>query len=282
MFEDIQSVLSDNYPGVNKSIFMRELYMFLGVDIDKEQIVDSRMEAKIANFKKLVIQGVPFEYISGVAHFYGRDFVVGPNVLIPRQETEIIVECIVNMRRNLSESLDVLDMCTGSGCIGLSIACELGSQVSKLVLSDIAVEATNYSMINKEKFSYQIASNTEIFIQLSDLFRNIQGDYDLIISNPPYIKARGHLKNVHDQVQKFEPPSALFIDDEKYEDFFNKLFLGVVAHLRKGGIFIMEGHEDELSTLVENFKHANSSKFTFEVLKDLTGRDRFIKATKGA
>ena len=184
------------------------------------------------------------------------------------------------MKNDFPSQLDILDLCTGSGCLGLSIACELGAQVSKVVLSDISNDAIKYALINQQKFSYQVAPNTDFIIQQSDLFQNINGQYDLIVTNPPYIKKSAHFKKVHHQVHKFEPSLALFVDDEKY-DVFNSLFTGTASFLKNGGILIMEGREDELSLLVDKFKQLDTDEFSFEVLKDLSGRDRFIKAIKG-
>ena len=103
-------------------------------------------------------------------------------------------------------------------------------------------------------------------------------DFDLIVSNPPYIKAKADRLKVHSQVEKFEPHLALFLKDEEYDSWFKEFFNEVFDKLKPGGIFWMEGHEDHLQELA---KMAQDTGFVdVKIDQDLTNRDRFLRATK--
>jgi len=268
------------YPGINLGIFIREFLTFYGEGLSENSLVDSKVEKKLNEFIQKTIDGIPFEYISGIGHFYGRDFIVGQGVLIPRQETEIIIEEVCNIKKVLPKKIKMLDLCAGSGCIGLSIACELNRQIESLILSDISETALKYLRINVEKFKYQFSSETKIEVISSDLYESIDSEFDLIVTNPPYIRKIQQVAHVHDQVIAHEPHVALFVDDTLYDKFFEKIINESRLRLRSGGFFFMEGHEFEVEKLFRKWKvlYENDS---VEIIKDLTGRDRFLKVKKG-
>jgi release factor glutamine methyltransferase len=279
VFLEHEQALKINYPGLNYQIYLREFLSFLGEGKKAEHIVDFSIEQNLIDFSKLSQKGVPFEYILEQAHFYGRDFVVGPGVLIPRQETEIMIEEVVKIKNQLPQKIDVLDLCSGSGCIGLTIACELAEQVNKLLMTDISKTALEFSELNASKLEYHSSPKTSISFVQSDLFKKITMKFHLIVSNPPYIKKRSHVNLVHEQVISFEPHEALFLDDSLYHDFFLRLYKGVRDNLHPRGTFLMEGHEHEIENLASLWRQENSDDLV-EILKDLTNRDRFIKVTK--
>ena len=276
-----QKNLQDNYPGIHENILYREFCQFIGHDISKSQLIDSNLQEKITTFCERALIGEPFAYISNSGHFYGRDFYVNPSVLIPRQETEVLVEEAINLSKNFSASeIDVLDLATGSGVIGLTISCELKSRVSSLTLSDICPNALNVAGTNACKFEYDLGAKTKLNLIQSDLLKEVSGEFHLIVSNPPYIKEKAQRNRVHQQVLDHEPALALFIKDSEYNHFFEKLFLEVRDRLKSSGIFLMEGHEDELESLADLWRSHFSADIV-EVLKDLTGRVRFLKVQKG-
>ncbi len=290
MFEKIREVVEQHYqqdkesleqcyPGLNKTIYLREALSFIGSKADEHQIIDSLSEYKLKQFFELSADGVPFEYISGMGHFYGRDFIVGPGVLIPRQETEIIIEEVLLAKSRFTSTMKVLDLCTGSGCLGLTVACELREIVSDLYLTDICEEALRYAAKNCAKFEFQLSPMTKIKLVKSNLLDSVDDKFDLIVSNPPYIKRKEHHSRVHGQVTRFEPDMALFVDDDEYDKFFDRLFRGVSEVLRDGGLFIMEGHEDEIKPLANKWK-ASFPKDEVKVIQDLSSRDRFIRVIK--
>ena len=290
MFEKIREVVDQHYrqhkksleqcyPGLNKTIYLREVLSFIGSKTDENQIIDSSSEYKLKQFFELSGDGVPFEYISGMGHFYGRDFIVGPGVLIPRQETEIIIEEVLLIKNRFTSKIKVLDLCTGSGCLGLTLACQLRELVSDLYLTDISEEALEYATKNCAKFEFQLSSMTRLSVLKSDLLDSVDEKFELIVSNPPYIKRKEHLSRVHGQVTRFEPDMALFVDDDEYDKFFNRLFRGVSEVLLIGGLFFMEGHEDEIKFLANKWK-ASFPKDEVKVIQDLSSRDRFIRVIK--
>lgn len=274
-----QELLESFYPGINPKILIREFLTFNAGNKNENFLVDSFTENKINAFMALCLKGIPLEYITGIGHFYGRDFIVAKGVLIPRQETEIIIEEVNKIKNDLPEKITVLDLCAGSGCIGISLACELSTKVKKLILSDVSDDALNFIKINKQKFEYQYSQSTEIEIVKSDLFQNIHSMFDLIVTNPPYIKRHEQFSLVHEQVIKNEPHLALFIEDSEYDKFFDGLMSSARKSLKTKGYFFMEGHELELEKILQKWK-INFSNDDVSIIQDLSGRDRFLKVRK--
>ena len=278
LFFKHQENLKKNYPGINKEIFRQELQSYIGEVVSSNHLVNSIIQTKINTFEEIVLRGVPFQHILGMAHFYGREFICSEKVLIPRQETEVLVEEVVNTFKNLS-SITALDLCAGSGCIGLTLACELGDNLSSITLTDVSPDALTVLEQNIDKLEYQYSKDLKIDVIHSDLFERVNGTYDLIVSNPPYIKKSSHQGMVHAQVLSFEPHIALFIEDGEYEVFFNKLFTGTRNALASQGMFIMEGHENEIHRLESKWNSLFKDDIV-QVLNDLTGRPRFLKIIK--
>ena len=195
-------------------------------------------EEKIIKFFEGVLTGEPFAYIAKSGHFYGRDFYIDSSVLIPRQETEVLVEEALSVSKKIpSKELHVLDLATGSGVIGLTIGCELKSKVSSLTLSDICPRALKVASTNTQKFEYDLCPQTKVSLILSDLLKEVKGEYHLIVSNPPYIKEKAQRSRVHQQVLTHEPELALFIKDSEYDKFFKDLFFQVRERLKFSGFF---------------------------------------------
>ena len=279
-FDQNKVLLEDNYPGIKLRYLIDQFYRFSGVEYQDNFLIDFNLQEQIENFFLQLEEGKPFQYISGIAHFYGRDFIVNSNVLIPRQETEILADEVINLiKKNKLENLRILDLATGSGCIGLTIFAEVGTKIKELILSDISKSALEVASINLEKLKYEFTSNGRIELVQSDLFQNIRGKFNLIVSNPPYIKRKKNLKDVHPQVLKYEPDVALFVDDEKYTEFFQQLFLETRQFLLVNGIFFMEGHEDSLDEL-EKLWNSNFPSDKTKILLDLTNRKRFLLVKK--
>ena len=229
-----------------------------------------------------ILKGIPLSYISGRSFFYKSELFVNENVLIPRSETEIMVEnaldLICNMQRERNERIKVLDVGTGSGAIIISLLKDLEVAINAFA-SDISFDALE---IAKKNYFHQLYSmhpeHSLEFIE-SDRLDNIPGQFDFIISNPPYIKANRDLDQVHQQVKRYEPKVALFLDDDQYDNWFETFFKQVYHSLSEGGIFLMEGHENHLESLSQNL-----SQFGFEnvkVLSDYSERDRFLIGYKG-
>lgn len=212
----------------------------------------------------------PVAYILGNKNFYKSNFSVNEAVLIPRPETEELVEW-VSKEISSDKNLSVLDLCAGSGCIGISLKKDFPSL--DLTLSDISKDALEIALKNSEK----ILPESKFTFLVSDLFDSFQNDsqFDLIVSNPPYIPIE-EKNTIMADVVNFEPHLALFLEEP--ESFYKRLLAGVSKHLKVDGFFYMETHSDWSNKVAEM-----STQFGFKtslVKKDLSHKDRFVKLTK--
>lgn len=221
-------------------------------------------ESLIPVFDKMINRRAahePLQYILGKAYFMGLEFMVSPDVLIPRFDTEILVE---EALKHINSDKNVLDVCTGSGCIAISVA-KLSN--AKVVAVDISEAALNMAKKNAE---YNETSNVT-FIH-SDMFSDVEGKFDVILSNPPYIRSEEVLK-LMPEVLVHEPHLAL----DGHEDglfFYEILARESSKFLNPSGLLIMEiGYDqaEDVSRLLEN------NNFTdIRVIRDLAGLDRVV------
>lgn len=232
-----------------------------------DQSIHAISEKRLKETESVLLTGKPFSYIHREAEFYHHRFYVDERVLIPRPETEFLVDMIVRSGRKFQNMLDVG---TGSGVILLSL---MKAGIAKAGTgSDISPDALGVAKINQRSLRLKVD-----LIQ-SDRLKNISGKFDLIVSNPPYIKASEHRSLVQSSVDTFEPHQALYLNDLEYDEWFRSFFSEVFEHLGPGGEFWMEGHERELHTQIELLKGSGFSKY--EMLQDLGGLPRFLKAIK--
>lgn len=214
-------------------------------------------------------KGVPFAYLTHVVEFYGHYFLVNEMVLIPRQETEFLVDLLVQKARK-DPFKKVCDVGTGSGIIILSLLAHnaagkgLACDLSPAALGIARTNAGRLRLLDRCRFHE------------GDRLNSITEKFDLIVSNPPYIKQKSHAPLVHRKVDQFEPALALYVPDEVYEKWFEQFFTQVYSCLGAGGLFVMEGHELELRKQAGQLKKLNFQEV--EVLKDLSGSDRFLWA----
>lgn len=209
---------------------------------------------------------IPLQYLLGEAPFYGRMFKVDPRVLIPRPETAFLCEWALDTLNGIP-SPRVLDLCCGSGCIGLTIKAERPD--TDVTLSDISSDALNVSAVNAVRFSLDVS------IRQSDLFENLSGSmFDLIISNPPYIRS-SDCDALQPEVMK-EPRLALDGGNDGCE-LYRRIIREAGSVLVSGGSLMMELgiHEaDVLSELL--YDHGYTG---IQIRKDFAGIDRMILAT---
>lgn len=207
---------------------------------------------------------IPLQYITGEQEFMGLSFQVNEDVLIPRQDTEILAEEVL---RNLHNGMAVLDMCTGSGCILLSLlqysndCVGTGADISEKAL---AVAKKNAVRLQKEA----------VFLQ-SNLFERVEGKFDIIVSNPPYIPS-GVIPTLMEEVRAHEPLQAL---DGKEDGlyFYREIVRQAGAHLYRGGqIFFEIGCEQaaDVTAILENAGYKE-----VQVVKDFAGLDRVVYGT---
>ena len=208
----------------------------------------------------------PIQYIIGQADFMGEKFIVNENVIIPRDETEILVRKAVEIIEKCGFK-SVLDICTGSGIIACMIAKLTDSTV---IGSDISTEAIEVAFKNMENLGL---FNRALF-RKSDLFSKIREDekFDMIISNPPYIPYSK--KSTIQKEVTFEPDIALYTNDSDGLEFYKKIISEAPAYLNKGGFLLFELGINESMNVAELMKaHGFTS---IQIVKDLANIDRVI------
>lgn len=209
---------------------------------------------------------IPLQYLVGTQEFMGLTFKVNENVLIPRQDTELLVENVADCLGNGERT--VLDMCTGSGCIAVSI--DRLSKNSKVTAVDISEKALEVAQENNR------FNNANVTFIQSDLFTNVTGRYDIIVSNPPYIRT-DEIPKLMEEVKSHEPVMALDgMEDGLY--FYKKICNEASDYLNDNGkIFFEIGYDqgDDVSEILRQNRFCN-----IEVLKDLSGNDRVVIARK--
>ena len=207
----------------------------------------------------------PLQYIFGEWDFYGRSFYVGPGVLVPRADTETVVEMCIDFLK-ARENPAVLDLCAGSGCIGITLAKEIPQ--SSVIMAEKYDEALRYTKKNLKRNGAQNA------VALSgDVFEGTfsEGSFDLIVSNPPYIPQK-EMKDISPET-KFEPETALLAGDGGME-FYKAITENYVKCLKSGGMLCFEagfGEWEEVSRILESAGLKNIT-----VKKDLAGIERGV------
>lgn len=231
-----------------------------------QMTVDGRSAEKYNELVNQRAGHIPLQHIIGTQEFMGLTFKVNENVLIPRQDTELMVENVVDYLGN--DERTVLDMCTGSGCIAVSI--DRLSKNSKVTAVDISEKALEVAQENNR------LNNANVTFIQSDLFTNVTGKYDIIVSNPPYIRT-DEIPKLMEEVKMHEPVMALDgMEDGLY--FYKKICGEASDYLNDNGkIFFEIGYDqgDDVSEILRQNRFCN-----IEVLKDLSGNDRVVIARK--
>jgi len=231
--------------------------------------------ADLTRLKQLVARinlGEPVQHILGEQHFYGRPFKVNQDVLIPRPETELLVEKTIEYLKHIDHETSVLDIGTGSGSIAITI--ELEVPKTKVYATDVS-QAT----IAMAKENAKIHNASIHFILndvLKDDFPNIK--FDAIISNPPYV-LESEKTVIRENVLKYEPHKALFVPDENPLLFYKAIARNATNHLQRGGLLALEINErfgNEISDLLEGLNYSD-----VQISKDFSGKDRIATAIYG-
>lgn len=236
---------------------------FYFLHMTEELTTEQQNEYEIAVKKRA--EHIPLQYITGEQEFMGLRFKVNSNVLIPRQDTETLVEETLNVCR---PKMRVLDMCTGSGCIIIS----LNKNMTELecVGSDISKQAL---LVAKENGRMH---EVDIEWQRSDLFENIKGTFDVIVSNPPYIPTE-EITKLMPEVRDFEPYDAL--DGKEDGLYFYRLIIERAgAYLNEDGYILLEIGYDQGEAVSKLLEEAGFTDVI--VRKDLAGLDRVVKGRK--
>ena len=231
--------------------------------LDMARELSQEEETRYLEFIMVRTKHMPLQHITGVQEFMGLEFKVNEHVLVPRQDTEVLVESVLDI---LEPKMRVLDMCTGSGCILISLLRLCGFSDICGVGVDISKEALEVARKNAEKLGVDA-----MFLH-SDLFSAVEGQYDVIVSNPPYIRTsvREELK----EEVKFHDPYIALDGKEDGLYFYRNIVEKSTQYLKKGGkLFFEIGHDqgEDVSTLM---REAGFSNVT--VKKDLAGLDRVV------
>ncbi len=254
-----------NYPFNDTEIYA--LFSHVS-NMDKTQIVTNfdkviESEKELDKLVERIINGEPYQYVLGYTYFLGNKFYVNKDVLIPRQETEqLVIDTVKLIKEKYNRKVSVLDMCSGSGCIGISIAKETGSEVDMVDIS------TNANKIAKNN---NILNKTNCNIYQSDMFSGLEiKKYDVIVSNPPYIK---DASTVDKATMMNEPHLALFASPQT--KFYEEIMAKCSDFLAKDGLLAFEIEEDmeeSLTALVN--KYLPGSIYYFK--KDIYNKTRFL------
>jgi release factor glutamine methyltransferase len=218
----------------------------------------------------------PLQYLIGNQEFWGLEFKVTPDVLIPRPETELIIEAALAIVQDRNQQARIVDLCTGSGCIAVSLAKELTS--AHVIATDASERAL---AVARENARYHGVADRirylegDLFCPLEEL--DIRGRVDIMVSNPPYVRA-GDLPALQPEVKDYEPLMALIAGPEGTE-MAKRIIKTAPEYLKKNGALIMEmglGQAEALTRMAE----ATGAYTRPEILKDLAGIERVIVAKK--
>ena len=272
LFQEYSNKIQKLYPKQEAESLVLWLFeSYLGkkrMDILKNETLENLPSGLTIAVENLLM-GMPIQYILGKGPFYGREFVVSPAVLIPRNETEELVHLII--KENPKESLHILDIGTGSGCIPVTLALEM--KMPTVFGIDISEEALDIAKKNADLLQSKVD-----FIQSDILKEELPfEDLDIIVSNPPYV--RHSEKNLmHTNVLAYEPHLALFVYDEDPLLFYREISQKAKKALKTGGKIYFEINEafgKETKELME--------KIGFEEVKifeDLNGKERMVRGIK--
>ena len=235
----------------------------LEISIEKLLIKNTCTLREYSKFMKIInkrASGIPYAYIVGHKEFMKLDFEVNKNVLIPREDTEILVQEVINLNKK-----KILDMCTGSGCIAISLAKYIENSIVDAV--DVSKKALTIAKLNAKK------NNVCINFIESNLFTEVDDQYEIIVSNPPYIKTED-LKDLQVEV-KNEPMKAL--DGGKTGlYFYKKIIKDAKKYLKLNGVLALEIGYDQAEEVTDLLKENGYNEI--KIIKDLSGNDRVVIA----
>ncbi len=272
--KQFQDRLNEEYPIEEVNSFFHLLTeAFLGLTrldlaLDPSRELPAAQKVKFEDAMKRLTLHEPIQYIIGETEFFGFPFKVDPNVLIPRPETEELVEWILeDVRSSGKEKISILDIGTGSGCIGISLAKNLpGASVTALDVSEEALKvATANAQLNNVRVNFL---KVDILTAM-----NLPGKFDVIVSNPPYVREL-EKPEMHRNVLENEPHLALYVKDEDPLIFYKKITKLAKTGLLSGGSLYFEINQylsSEMKELLQN------EGFKMQLKKDIFGNFRMLK-----
>lgn len=260
-------------PNISSPELDADLIIMFVLDLKKDELltkdisVPDALTIEVNAYLNRRLAGMPVQYIVGKTEFMSLDFIVNKNVLIPRQDTEILVETVIERYKNVSEQIRILDIGSGSGCVGISMARYLpNSVVTEL---DISEEALKVAVLNAEK---NLVTKQMNFVcrDIRDGISDLEPKFDVIVSNPPYIKT-DDLLELQQEVIEYEPVAALDGGDDGL-DFYRIIIKKAVP--KKGGMTAFEvgiGQAGDVADLMFKAGYRN-----IEIIPDLGGIERVV------
>lgn len=226
------------------------------IDLEKVELFKKEMQA--------LKEGKPLQYVLGNVNFYGINYEINENVLIPRFETEELVENTIKyINKYFTEPVDIIDLGCGSGVIGLTLEKKVSTNSVDLIdISEKALEVTNKNCGNL---------NSKANIIKSDMFENVDKKYDVIISNPPYIKTE---EEIEDIVKENEPHLALYAGVDGL-DCYKKILENIKPHMKDRCLVAFEIGYTQADDII-NLIQANLDNIKVEIKKDLSEKDRML------
>jgi len=275
LFHEVAFLLKNEFPSqeiqsLQKIIFEKKLGLPLHkIYLNPSAIINPQDAEIIIDIVSQLKLQKPIQYILGEADFFGLIFTVTPDVLIPRQETEELVDWIIKSTGHNPKS--ILDIGTGSGCIAISLAANL--EKSQVTAIDISPSALDLAKNNAIRNSVFIDFHVTDILDLNNYIPN--APFDIIVSNPPYV--RESEKNLMKaNVLDYEPSTALFIDDNNPLIFYSIIAKRANELLKSGGMIYCEINEAFGKELYHLFDQNGFKEV--EIRKDLNGKDRMLKA----
>jgi len=246
-------------------------YTKIDIHINSNKTISRRTEKRIDEIINDLKKYKPVQYIFGKSEFYGLHFRVSPDVLIPRQETEELVDWIIkDARGNKSK---ILDIGTGCGCIAVALAKVMAhSVIDAMDASAKAIKLAKYNALMNE-----VAVNFTLYDIMKNDMEKISTDYDIIASNPPYIR-ESEKSALPKNVLNYEPRESLFVPDDDPLIFYRVIAEFGVHALKGGGRVYFEVNEALANEVVEELARHDYKKI--EIKKDIAGKDRMVKAYK--
>ena len=247
------------------------------LDIKKDSVLKNKYKKYIKNIKKR-LKNIPFQYIFNKAYFYGREFYVNKNVLIPRFDTEVLVRQVIDFVKSNNKKYNILDLCTGQGVILITLLKEISNNINKIYGIDISKKALN--VLNKNMIFHNI-NNQNVYIIKSNLFdklskvnfKNGSNLFDIIVCNPPYINKKDY-NRLDKEVKKYEPKLALLGGDDGLY-YYRKILKNAKKFLSKTGKIFFEIGYDEASSIFEIAKNYNYR--SCKVINDFNNINRVIE-----
>jgi len=238
-------------------------------NIHKNDALEQSQTDQLTQYVEKLLTGKPLQYIIGKAWFMGKAFMVNEAVLIPRPETEELVEWIVEYAQIINKPLSILDIGTGTGCIPITLKQAIPN--ASITAIDISKEALAVAQQNAA------TNNTDIdWIELDILqTKHLKNQYDIIVSNPPYIPLR-EKANMQSLVIDHEPAIALFVPDQHPLIFYSKIAHIGKSALKPNGQLFFEIHYDQGEAIMALL---NEMGYHAELRQDIYGKDRMVRAS---